>query len=82
MVDAEAKALAKLEHDWNAACDFIAHKEFDLVTLQNERIKLTPRAIEHGWSLQLDADVKQNRHWVTEGKERALFSVSSGECAD
>ena len=72
----EASALASAEAVWDEACDFIAQKEYDLVTLQDERVKLSPRAIEHGWSLQLDADVKQNRQWVTEGKEKALFLVS------
>lgn len=77
----ETSATTRLTGDWGAACEFIARKEFDLVSLQNERVKLSPRAIEEGWSAQLDADVRQNRAWVTEGKERALFEVSSGDGA-
>lgn len=86
--DKEAKALAKvrlkedldgklraLEAEWKNVQAELSEKEYDFVMLQMERIKLSPRAVEQGWSSQLDTDVKQHRKWVTELKVKALFKV-------
>lgn len=77
-VEHERAELATLEAAWLSACQYVAAKEGDLVRLQSERIRLTPSALEQGWAAQMDADVAQNREWVTQGKEHALFKVREG----
>ena len=71
-----------LEAEWARACDIIAEQEFNLVSTQNERVKLSPRAVEQGWSERLDEDVSHHRAAVTETKARALFSVSKTNTAE
>ncbi len=68
--------LKTFEAEWLVANNNVSEKEFDLVSLQTERVKLSPRAVEQGWSAQLDRDVKQHRIWVTENKANALFKVA------
>lgn len=72
-IDGQIKTL---EAEWVQVQNTISEKEFDLVSLQTERIKLSPRAVEQGWSAQLDRDVAQHREWVTEHKTTALFRVA------
>jgi len=65
-----------LEAEWVKVQDELSEKEYDFVSLQMERIKVSPRAVEQGWSAQLDKDTAQHRIWVTELKLKALFKVA------
>lgn len=65
--------IARRQHEWAKACDEVMLFEYDLLSLHNERIKLSPRAIQQGWATQLKDDVDQHRKWVTKAKARALF---------
>ena len=72
-IDGQIKTL---QTEWEAIQATIAEKEFDLVSLQTERVKLSPRAVEQGWSAQLDKDVLEHRNWVTDHKVNALFKIA------
>lgn len=61
------------ELEWRKLCDQVALYEFDLVSLENERLKLSPRAVQQGWAVQLKEDTEQHREWVTDFKSKALF---------
>jgi len=37
--------IAKLQHEWAKSCDEVILFEYDLLSLHNEKIKLSPRAI-------------------------------------
>lgn len=50
--------------------------EFDLVNVENEHVRLSPRAIDQGWDTQLKKDLQGFRMKVTEAKKKALFDVS------
>ncbi|KAA0159602.1 hypothetical protein FNF28_05806 [Cafeteria roenbergensis] len=61
------------ELEWRKQCDQVALYEFDLVSLENERLKLSPRAVQQGWAVQLKEDTEQHREWVSDFKSKALF---------
>lgn len=63
--------------EWGRACDDIATIEFDLVSLQNERLKLSPRAVQQGWVKELDSNVAAYRKKLTAAKANGLFEVAS-----
>jgi hypothetical protein len=75
--EAVDEQLKVAELEWRKACDKVALYEFDLVSLENERVKLSPRAIQQGWAVQLRQDVEQHRDWVTESKAKALFEAGA-----
>jgi hypothetical protein len=64
-----------LEAHWRRSCDVIAEQEFNLLCTQEERVRLSPRAVEQGWAEQLDCDVRNHRLAVTDSKAEALFQV-------
>jgi hypothetical protein len=71
----EQVKVADLE--WRKVCDQVALYEFDLVSIEHERLKLSPRAVQQGWAEQLLSDSEQHREWVTEYKARALFEAGA-----
>ena len=50
--------------------------EFDLVNIQNEQAKLSPRGLQQGWARQLLLDMDKYRKEVTAFKAKALFQVA------
>jgi hypothetical protein len=67
--------ISLLESRWRQAADVIAEQEFNLLCTQEERVRLSPRAVEQGWAEQLDSDVRNHRLAVTDSKAEALFQV-------
>ena len=67
---------AALQKDWENAVQDVYKYEFDLITLQSERIKVSPRAVEQGWVQELDETSGQHRGWLTSAKAKALFQIA------
>ena len=65
----------ELSDAWKRAEAMIAEHEFNLVSANEERIMLSPRATEEGWAQRLEADVSSHRRAVTEAKAAALFQT-------
>lgn len=49
--------------------------EFDTMGMQRERDRMSPRAVEQGWTEELDKNLEEHRAQVTETKIKALFEV-------
>lgn len=68
--------LPPLRKAWQDSIEEVRKFEYDLVALQRERMKMSPRAVEQGWTDELDKNVEQHRVWATDAKLKALFQVA------
>lgn len=67
------KAVEFARVQWEAMQDQVNEKEFDLLAMQHERAIVDRRAIEQGWTTELDKFVDDHRRWVTNAKNEAIF---------
>ncbi len=67
------KAIAFADKQWRAMQDNVNEKEFDFLAMEHERAIVDRRAIEQGWTDELDRYVTEHRQWVTNAKMEALF---------
>ena len=68
--------IAQLELAFETEVDTIMLNEFDLVNMQNEYTRLSPRGLQQGWAKQLLVDQDKYRAGVSEHKAKALFKVA------
>ena len=67
------RSLPALRTTWFEQIEAVRAVEFDLVGLQRERARVSPRAVEQGWVEELDTNVDEHRELVTAAKMKALF---------
>lgn len=68
--------IGLLHAEWLETQAAISEREYDFMMLQTERVKLTVRAVDEGWSTQLDRELTACRKEVSRLKSHALFTIA------
>ncbi|CEG49906.1 myosin v [Plasmopara halstedii] len=67
--------VAQLEFDYSIKHEHIHDMERLYLDMQTQRMRMSPRAIEHGWVEELEAKLKQQRALITELKHENIFEL-------
>ncbi|KAF1792464.1 hypothetical protein GQ600_11212 [Phytophthora cactorum] len=67
--------VAQLEYGYYTKHEQIHDMESIYLDMQTQRMRVSPRAIEHGWVEEMEAKMKQQRALITKLKLEAIFEL-------
>ncbi|KAE9305806.1 hypothetical protein PF008_g21632 [Phytophthora fragariae] len=67
--------VAQLEYDYFMQHEHIHDMESIYLDMQTQRMRVSPRAIEHGWVEEMEAKMKQQRALITKLKLDTVFGL-------
>ncbi|KAL4151681.1 hypothetical protein PRNP1_008623 [Phytophthora ramorum] len=67
--------VAQLEYDYFIQHEQIHDMESIYLDMQTQRMRVSPRAIEHGWVEEMEAKMKQQRALITKMKLGTVFKL-------
>ncbi|KAF4029477.1 IQ calmodulin binding motif-containing protein [Phytophthora infestans] len=67
--------VAQLEYDYYIKHEQIHDMESIYLDMQTQRMRVSPRAIEHGWVEEMEAKMKQQRVLITKLKIETVFGL-------
>ncbi|POM69556.1 IQGAP protein [Phytophthora palmivora] len=67
--------VAQLEYDYYTKHEEIHDMESIYLDMQTQRMRVSPRAIEHGWVEEMEAKMKQQRALITKLKLETVFGL-------
>ncbi|ETI38212.1 hypothetical protein L914_15400 [Phytophthora nicotianae] len=67
--------VAQLEYDYYIEHERIHDMESIYLDMQTQRMRVSPRAIEHGWVEEMEAKMKQQRALITKVKLEVIFAL-------
>ncbi|KAL3666672.1 hypothetical protein V7S43_008301 [Phytophthora oleae] len=67
--------VAQLEYDYYAKHEKIHDMESIFLDMQTQRLRVSPRAIEHGWVEEMEAKMKLQRALITKLKLETVFGL-------
>ncbi|KAG7392668.1 hypothetical protein PHYPSEUDO_015056 [Phytophthora pseudosyringae] len=67
--------VAQLEYEYYSKHEEIQDMESIYLDMQTQRMRVSPRAIEHGWVEEMEAKMKQQRALITKMKLETVFGL-------
>ncbi|OWZ23499.1 hypothetical protein PHMEG_0001598 [Phytophthora megakarya] len=67
--------VAQLEYDYYTKHEEIHDMESIYLDMQTQRMRVSPRAIEHGWVEEMEVKMKQQRALITKLKLETIFGL-------
>ncbi|KAG2845908.1 hypothetical protein PC113_g18082 [Phytophthora cactorum] len=71
----KTKSVAQLEYGYYTKHEQIHDMESIYLDMQTQRMRVSPRAIEHGWVEEMEAKMKQQRALITKLKLETVFEL-------
>ncbi|KAG3121141.1 hypothetical protein PI125_g475 [Phytophthora idaei] len=71
----KTKSVAQLEYGYYTKHKQIHDMESIYLDMQTQRMRVSPRAIEHGWVEEMEAKMKQQRALITKLKLETVFEL-------